>query len=128
MCSSRCRPWGLSGLCLSCSCGHRRLIEYFLELDLGVNWTDPPNATDVYFNSLPSEHEHRVRMREMHCRVAQDLGMFHYPLHILVKQDSLSLLQLFLRFLEKVDWQVREAYTKRTALHLAAEKCSPEVR
>jgi hypothetical protein len=97
-------------------------------MDLGVNWTDPPNATDVYFSSLPVEHEHRVRMREMHCRVAQDLGMFHYPLHILVKQDSLPLLQSFLRFAEKIDWRIREAYTKRTALHIAAEKCSPEVR
>jgi hypothetical protein len=30
-------------------------------------------------------------MREMHSRVAQDMGMFHHPIHIAIKQDSIDL-------------------------------------
>ncbi|CAF4516917.1 unnamed protein product, partial [Rotaria magnacalcarata] len=45
-------------------------------------WAYKPNATDNYFGSLSNEHEHKIKMREMHSRVAQDMGMFHYPLHI----------------------------------------------
>ncbi len=27
----------------------------------------------------------------MHSRVAQDMGMFHHPIHIAIKQDSIDL-------------------------------------
>jgi hypothetical protein len=66
-------------------------------------------------------------MREMHSRVAQDMGMFYYPLHIAVKQDSIDLIKLLLKYKQKLDIEIKEPYTKRTALHIAAGKCSTEV-
>ena len=122
------RPWGLNALCLATYLGHHRLVEYFLQSGFNANETDKPNGTDHYFHSLPSTHEHKQKMREMHSRVAQDLGMFHYPLHIAIKQDSIALVQLFLRFQSNVQLEITEAYTKKTSLHIAAEKCSTEVR
>ncbi|CAF3309488.1 unnamed protein product [Rotaria socialis] len=121
------RPWGLNALCLSCFCGHVRLVEYFLNLNLNVNLTDKPNVTDNYFGSLSNEHEHKIKMREMHSRVAQDMGMFHYPLHVAIKQDSIQLIKLLLNYKHKFDMEITEAYTKRTALHIAAGKCSTEI-
>ena len=97
------RPWGLSGLCLSCFCGHVRLVEYFLRHGVNVNETDKPSATDNYFASLDASHEHKLKMREMHSRVAQDMGMFYYPLHIAVQQDSVDLVQLLLRYKDRFD-------------------------
>jgi hypothetical protein len=122
------RPWGLNGICLSCFCGHIRLVEYFLNANVNVNITDKPSATDNYFGSLSSDHEHKIKMREMHSRVAQDMGMFYYPLHIAIKQDSYELVQLLLNYKQKFDIEIKEAYTKRTSLHIAAGKCSTEVR
>jgi len=121
------RPWGLNCLCLSTYLGHQRLVEYLLDYGLNMNETDKPNSTDHYFQCLPSTNEHKEKLKEMHFRVAQDLGMFHYPLHIAIKQDSISLIQLFLRFKSNIDFEQRESYTKKTALHLAAEKCSIEI-
>jgi len=121
------RPWGLNALCLSCFCGRIRLVEYFINLKLNLNVTDKPNATDNYFGSLSSDHEHKIKMREMHSRVAQDMGMFHYPLHIAVKQDSAELVKLLLNYKQKLNMEIPEPYTKRTALHIAAGKCSTEV-
>lgn len=93
-----------------------------------MNETDSPNSTDNYFNNLSSEHEHKLKMREMHSRIAQDLGMFHYPIDIIIKRDAIPLLKLFLRYRNQLDIEVKESYTKRTPLHIAAEKCSTEVR
>ncbi|CAF1219222.1 unnamed protein product [Adineta steineri] len=121
------RPWGLNALCLSCFCGRIRLVEYFLNLNFNGNLTDKPSATDNYFSSLKSEHEHKIKMREMHSRVAQDMGMFHYPLHIAIKQDSLELVKILLNYKSKLDMEILEPYTKRRALHIAAEKCSTEI-
>jgi len=66
-------------------------------------------------------------MREMHSRVAQDMGMFHYPIHIAIKQDSIDLVKILLNYKQKLDIEIQELYTKRTALHIAAGKCSREV-
>jgi hypothetical protein len=121
------RPWGLNAMCLSCYCGHIRLVEYFINLNMNLNLTDKPSATDNYFASLSNENEHKIKMREMHSRVAQDMGMFHYPLHIAVKQDFINLLKLLINSKHKLDIEINEPYTKRTALHIAAEKCSTEV-
>ncbi|CAF4636267.1 unnamed protein product, partial [Rotaria sp. Silwood2] len=121
------RPWGLNALCLSCYCGHIRLVEYFLNINLNANVTDKPSATDSYFSSLSNEHEHKIKMREMHSRVAQDMGMFHYPLHIAIKQDYIGLVKLLLNYKQKFDMEIKEAYTKRTPLHIAAGKCSTEI-
>jgi hypothetical protein len=118
----------LNALCLSCFCGHARLVEYFLQRNVHVNETDKPNGTDHYFSSLPVDNEHKMKMREMRCRVAQDMGMFHYPLHIAIKQDSLELVRLFVKYREQLNIEISEAYTKKTALHIAADKCSTEVR
>ncbi len=121
------RPWGLNALCLSCFCGRIRLVEYFINLNLNLNQTDKPNATDSYFGCLSCSDEHKIKMREMHSRVAQDMGMFHYPLHIAVKQDSAELVKLLLNYKQKLNMEIPEPYTKRTALHIAAGKCSTEV-
>ncbi len=94
---------------------------------MNANVTDKPSATDNYFGSLSSDHEHKIRMREMHSRVAQDMGMFYYPLHIAVKQDLIELIQLLLNYKQKLDIEIKEPYTNRTALHIASEKCSREV-
>ena len=123
----RLRPWGLNAICLSCDCGHARLIEYFLNLNFNFNETDQPNATDSYFHNLSIDHEHKVKMREMHSRVAQDLGMFHYPIHILIKHDFVHLIKLLLQHKHKVNLEIEEPYTKRTPLHVAADKCSTEI-
>lgn len=123
----RLRPWGLSALCLSCFCGHVRLVEYFLRHGVNVNETDKPSATDNYFASLHASHDHKLKMREMHSRVAQDMGMFYYPLHIAVQQDSVALVQLCLRYKDRFDVEIQEPYTKKTALHIAAERCSTEI-
>jgi ankyrin repeat protein len=66
-------------------------------------------------------------MREMHSRVAQDMGMFYYPIHIAIKQDSINLIKLLLNYKQKFNIEIQEAYTKRTPLHIAAGKCSTEV-
>lgn len=122
------RSWGLNAFCLSCFYGRLRIVEYFLNLNVNPNITDKPSATDNYFGSLSNDHEHKIKMREMHSRVAQDMGMFHYPLHIAAKQDSTELLALLLNYKQKLNLEIQEPYTKRTALHIAAEKCSTEVR
>ena len=114
-------------MCLSCYSGHIRLVEYLINKNMNMNETDPPNSTDNYFNNLSNENEHKLKMREMHSRVAQDLGMFHYPIDIIIKKDSIELLKLFLRYRNQLDIEVKEAYTKRTPLHIAAEKCSTQV-
>jgi len=121
------RPWGLNALCLSCYCGHIRIVEYLININLNVNETDKPSATDNYFNSLSNDDEHKIKMREMHSRVAQDMGMFYYPIHIAIKQDSIDLIKLLLNYKQKFNIEIKEAYTKRTPLHIAAGKCSTEV-
>lgn len=94
---------------------------------MNINVTDKPNATDHYFNSLSNEHEHKIKMREIHSRVAQDMGMFHYPFHIAIKQDSIELIKILLNYKHKINIEINEAYTNRTGLHIAAGKCSTEV-
>jgi hypothetical protein len=121
------RPWGLNAICLSCYCGHIRIVEYFLHLNLNLNETDKPNATDNYFNSLSNENEHKIKKREMHSRVAQDMGMFYYPIDIAIKRDFIHLVKLLINSKEKLNLEIEEPYTKRTPLHIAAEKCSNEV-
>ncbi len=121
------RPWGLNAICLSCYCGHIRLVEYFININLNLNETDGPNATDNYFNNLPNNSEHKIKMREMHSRVAQDMGMFYYPIDILIKKDFINLIKILLKYKDKLNIEVKEPYTKRTPLHIAAGKCSNEV-
>ena len=122
------RPWGLNAMCLSSYCGHIRLVEYLINKNVNINETDAPNSTDSYFNNLPNNSEHKLKMREMHSRVAQDMGMFFYPIDIIIKKDFIDLLKLFLQYRNQLDIEVEEPYTKRTPLHIAAEKCSIEVR
>jgi hypothetical protein len=43
------------------------------------------------------------------------------------KQDSCELIKLLLDDKQKLDMEIKETYTKRTALHIAAGKCSTEV-
>jgi ankyrin repeat protein len=94
---------------------------------LNANLTDKPSATDNYFGSLSNENEHKIKMREMHSRVAQDMEMFYYPIHIAVEQDFIDLVKLLLDYKQKLDMEIKEPYTKRTPLHIAAGKCSIEV-
>ncbi len=121
------RPWGLNAMCLSCYCGHTRLIEYLINQNLDLNETDGPNSTDNYFNNLSNNCEHKIKMREMHSRVAQDMGMFYYPIDILIKKDFIHLIKILLKYKNKLNIEIKEPYTKRTPLHIAAGKCSNEV-
>ncbi|CAF1565845.1 unnamed protein product [Rotaria sordida] len=66
-------------------------------------------------------------MREMYSRVAHDMGMFHYPLRIAIKQDFIQLVKLILNYKQLFNMKIEEAYTKRTALHIAAGKRSTEI-
>jgi hypothetical protein len=52
---------------------------------------------------------------------------FYYLLHIVIKQDSCKLIKLLLDDKQKLDMEIKKPYTKRTALHMAAGKCSREV-
>ncbi|CAF1339923.1 unnamed protein product [Rotaria sp. Silwood1] len=68
------------------------LIEHGVECLVNIktlNETHKPSSTDNYFSSLSNENEHKIEMCEMHSRVAQDMAMFYYPLHVAVKQDSI---------------------------------------
>ncbi|CAF4065003.1 unnamed protein product [Rotaria sordida] len=96
-------------------------------MNLNPNQTNKRSATDNYFSSLPNEHEHKIKMREMYSRVAHDMGMFHYPLHIAIKQDFIQLVQFILNYKQLFNMKIEETYTKRTALHVAAGKCSTEI-
>lgn len=125
LCSNR--PWGLTALCLASYCSSRRLVEYFLAMKVDPNETDRPNSTDQYFQNLAADHPHKIQMKEMHSRVAQDMGMFHTPLQILIKNDAVELVDLMVKSAVDIDVNAEEAYTKRTALHLAAERSSIEV-
>jgi len=35
--------------------------------------------------------------------VAQDMGMFHYPIHIVIKQDFIDLLKLLFNYKQKIN-------------------------
>ncbi|CAF3094002.1 unnamed protein product [Rotaria sp. Silwood2] len=118
---------GLNALRLSCFSGCIRLVEYFLNLNFNVNITDKPSATDNYFGPLSNEYEHKIKMCEMDSHVVQDMRIFYYPLHIAVQQDSIELVKLLLNYKQKLHMKIKEPYTKRTALHIAAGKCSIEV-
>ncbi|CAF1542745.1 unnamed protein product, partial [Didymodactylos carnosus] len=93
----RLRPWGLNALCLAVYCRHLRIIQYLLMNNLvDRNISDKPNATDSYFNSLKPTHEHKQTFLGCHRNVAQDIGQFHYPLHIAVTQNSIEIIKLLI--------------------------------
>ena len=66
-------------------------------------------------------------MKEMHLNISQDYGMFHYPIHLAIKQDSFELVKLIYNYSKETHWNLNQSYTKRTSLHLACEQCSFEV-
>ncbi|CAF4241401.1 unnamed protein product, partial [Rotaria sordida] len=54
--------------------------------------------------------------------VAQDMGMFHYPLHIAIKQDFIQLVKLILNYKQLFNMKIEETYTKRTIISLLLEE------
>ncbi|CAF1470848.1 unnamed protein product, partial [Rotaria sordida] len=91
------------------------LIEHEVECLVNIktlNETHKPSSTDNYFSSFSNGNKHKIEMCEMHLRVAQDMAKFYDPLHV-AKQ--------------KLVIEIKESYTKRTALHIAAGKCLTEI-
>ena len=121
------RPWGLTALCLACFYRHLPIIEYLLENNFDANQTDKCDATDRYFSCLSNDNEHKMKFTEMKRRVAQDMGMFFYPIHLLVKQNDVQAVRLVLNYKEKINVEVKELITDKRSLHFAAEKSFTEV-